>query len=116
MRGVSGNEDTGEDNISISLGTCSSHLDKFSLRQYVVCKYDIDRWTGNIKELSFENGDALISFMHPKITSKKFHWPVREDLCWVPVQHIITAIDPPLISKTGRVHKLTAHDEVYNIM
>ena len=79
MRRVSGNGDTGEDNIGISLGTCSSQLDKFTFGHYVVCKYDIDRWIGKIKELSFENEDALISFMHPRIPSKNFHWPVREE-------------------------------------
>ena len=52
MGRVSGNGDTGEDNITISLGR--SHLDKFTLGQYVVCKYDIDRWIANIKEPSFE--------------------------------------------------------------
>ena len=62
MRRISGDDNTDEVN-SISLATCSSHLDKFTLGQFVVCSYDVDRWIGNIKELSFGNGDALVSFM-----------------------------------------------------
>ena len=80
MRRISGDDNTDEVN-SISLATCSSHLDKFTLGQFVVCSYDVDRWIGNIKELSYEDGDALLSFMHPKVPSKYFHWPVRENLC-----------------------------------
>ena len=96
MRRISGDDNTDEVN-SISLATCSSHFDKFTLGQFVVCSYGVDRWIGNIKELSFENVDALVSFMHPKVLSNNFHWPVREDLCWVPAQNTITAINPPLV-------------------
>ena len=32
-----------------------------------------------------------------------FHWPIREDFCWVSTQHILTRIQPPKICKTGRV-------------
>ena len=56
MRRISGNDDAGEDTdhtVSISLGICISHLNKFIFGQYVVCSYDIDRRIGNIKELSF---------------------------------------------------------------
>ena len=58
---------------------------------------------GIIRDISFENEDVLVAFMHPKSLCKNFYWPIRDDTCWLPVQHIIA----PTIRKTGRVYQLS---------
>ena len=102
MKRISGDASTDEVIINISksnLVTDNSPLDKFTLGQFLLCRYKTDQWIGNVKEISFENDDVLVSFMHPKVPSKNFHWPNREDVCWVPTQHILTTIHPLNISK-----------------
>ena len=80
-----------------------------STKQFLLCRNETDLWIGNVQELSFNNDDVLVSFMHPKVPSINFHWPIREDVCLVPTQHI-----PLNISKTGRVYKLVPSDEKYS--
>ena len=105
MSRISGDENTDEVIICMSKSKVDkdSPLDEFNLGQFLLCKYENDLWIGNIKELSFEYEDALVSFMHPKVPSRNFHWPIREDVCWIPTQQIHTTINPLNISKTGRV-------------
>ena len=91
-----------------------SDLEDLTMGQFLLCRYETDSWIGNVKELSFENEDVLVSVMHPKVPSRKFHWLIREDVCWVPTQHILTRIQPPKISKTGRVYQLAAIEEKLN--
>ena len=118
MRIISGDANTDEVNVGMSKSkviASTSLLDEYILGQFILCRYETEQWVGNIKEISFENEDVLVSFMHPKVPSRNFHWPTREDLCWVPTQHITTSINPPSISKTGRVYQLTPSDEHHNI-
>ena len=72
--------------------------------KYVVCMYDQQWWVGNICDTS-EEQDVKVTFMHPHGPSKSFSWPTREDICWVPLPHIIKIIDAPVTS-TGRKYKL----------
>ncbi len=73
--------------------------------QYVACKYDEHWWLGNICETSEEEDDVRVKFMHPHGPSRAYSWPRREDLCWIPLVHIIKCINAPLTS-TGRHYKL----------
>ena len=89
----------------------NSPLEDLIHGQFLLCRYETDLWIGNVKELSFENEGVLVRFMHPKVPSRIFHWPIREDVCWVPTEHILGKIQPLRISKTGRVYQLAPSDE-----
>ena len=69
--------------------------------KYVACLYDQQWWIGNICAISDEEQDVQVQFMHPHGPAKSFSQPRREDICWVPMIHIIKIIDAPITS-TGR--------------
>ena len=110
MNRISGTETKCDNLICISKtnkATNSSQVEEYSLGQFILCRYDEDWWVGSIRDISFENEDVLVAFMHPKSPCKNLYWPIRDDTCWVPVQHIIAPINPPMMSKTGRVYQLS---------
>ena len=72
-----------------------------------IMSYGEDWWVGSIRDISFENEEVLVGFMHPKSPCKNFYWPIRDDTCWIPVQHIIAPINTPTISETGREYQLS---------
>ena len=73
----------------------------FTALQYVACIYKIEGWIGIILEVDKEKGDARTNFMHPHGPSRSFHWPRVDDICWVPITHLLCAIDAPT-TITGR--------------
>lgn len=85
-------------------------LDDMIPGTYVACIYDQHWWIGNIREVSELEKDIHINFMHPHGPSKNFKWPRREDICWVPLAHIIKVIDAPSTT-TGRQYQLKPKEE-----
>lgn len=75
--------------------------------QYVACVYDNKWWIGNICEISTEENDTLITFMHPQGPAQSFYWPERRDVCWVPEQHILATVPVPTATAMGRQYHLT---------
>ena len=56
-------------------------------------------------EVSTENFDVKVKFMHPKIPTPSIKWSSCDDLCWVPNVHVCLIIFPPeLSSQTGRMY------------
>ena len=54
-------------------------------------------------EVSNENLDVKVKFMHPKLPTPSLKWPSCDDLCWVPTVHICHIVYPPeLSSQTAR--------------
>ena len=52
--------------------------------------------------------------MHSKGPSHFFKWPQREDMCWVPFEHILGIVGPPNSSQCGL--KLFDNGEMVNVM
>ena len=77
--------------------------------KYVACLYDGNWWIGMIRETSEEHADVLLSFLHPHGLAVSYRWPAREDLCWVPSQHLLRYIDAPTTS-SGRQYHLSSKD------
>ena len=50
--------------------------------------YMINYWVVINMEVSTENLDVKVKFMHLKLPAPSFIWPIRDDLCWVPDVHI----------------------------
>ena len=56
-------------------------------------------------EVSTENKDVKVKFMHPKLPSPSFKWPLRDEDCWVPNVHICCVVPAPeLRSQTARMY------------
>ena len=68
---------------------------------YITCMYDRQWWVGNIKDVSEEEQDVQVRFMHPNGPARSFTWPRKEDICWVPLCHVLKQVDAPVTS-TGR--------------
>lgn len=78
---------------------------------FVACKYDEFWWVGMVEKVDIHNKDIQIKFMHPHGPSKRFSWPSRDDLCWVPVNNVITNISTPT-TRSGRIYDISK--EEYN--
>lgn len=84
----------------------SNNQINIQIGQYVSCLYDGKWWLGNILEINAEYEDVKVQFMHPPGPAASFHWPVREDVCWVPNAHILCRIQVPTTTRRGRQYKL----------
>ena len=82
--------------------------------EYIACFYDSKWWVGLVIDVSIEEQDCQVSFMHPLGPKRKFRWPVREDLCWVPFENIICKIRAP-VTATGRSYDISKEDEQFII-
>ena len=87
--------------------------------QYVACIYDNEWWVGNICEVSEEEHDARVKFMHPPGPAQSFHWPAHEDKCWVSEDHLLKILPSPTTT-SGRLYsfpKKTLEDvmEAFNL-
>ena len=56
-------------------------------------------------EVSTENLDVKIKFMHPKLPTPSLKWPSRDDLRWAPNVHVCRVVSPTeLSSQTARMY------------
>ena len=54
--------------------------DTLSPSQCVVCLYDRQYWVGITMEVSAENLEVKVKFMHPKLSTPSLKWPSHDDL------------------------------------
>ena len=54
----------------------------------VGCRYD------EIRDISKEK-DVQLSFMHLHGPVTSYHWPEKEDICYVPLQCVLCLVDAP---------------------
>ena len=78
-----------------------NQLADVKMSSYILCIYDSFRWVGFVIDTDDENKDAQVKFMHPHYPSPSYHWPQREDICWIPYLKIVTVIDPPSLTSVG---------------
>ena len=62
---------------------------------YVACQYERDWFAGIVVDASVEHNDVQVKFVHPKGPAKNFFWPAREDICSIPLQHVIKFLSCP---------------------
>ena len=73
---------------------------KHRTTNHVACLYDGHWWLGNIFDRDYDQNDVKVTFPHPHGPAKNFSWPRREDICWVPTEHIMAVVD--ICTATGR--------------
>ena len=71
------------------------------MMDFVACKCDSKWWIGLVLEIYFDEQDFKIKFLHPSGPSRIFHWPRRDDVCWVPFTNYISHVFT-LLTTTGR--------------
>ena len=82
---------------------------------YVACVYDRNWFLGNVREASEENQDVRVNFMKRSPYANTFIWPQMEDICWVPVTHILCTITSLKVqSAAGRCYDIsnTEHQQI----
>ena len=55
--------------------------DTLSPSQFVVSLYDRQYWVAIIMEVSIENLDVKVKFMHPKLPTQSLKWLSHDNLC-----------------------------------
>ena len=56
-------------------------------------------------EISQESGQVKLTLLHPHGPSSSYKYPGNEDIHTVPMDHILTRVDPR--TRTGRVYTLS---------
>ena len=79
------------------------------VHDYVACLYDGKWWVGLVLEVSFEEQDCRVSFMHPASPTNNICWPVRAYLCGVSFENIICKVSTP-VTATGRTYHINEED------
>jgi hypothetical protein len=58
---------------------------------------------------SDDNRDTLVKFMQPEGPSPFFHWPQKDDICWVELESILKEKQPLAI---GTGHQYILHGKI----
>lgn len=82
----------------------------FNVRNFVACNYDQKWYVGIIKESDKLNQDYFVKFMPPHGPSQSFVWPIRNDVCWLPPQHIICIVGSRSLMSSRGQYKLAESD------
>ena len=104
--------------VSVSLLHVSPNLSVFVPGIRIVCVYDDNWFLGNILEICKENQEIQVQFMKLSVSSDPFTWPQEEDICWIPVTHILCkVISLKVKSAAGRCNQIssTEHREILNL-
>ena len=65
---------------------------------YVSCLYEKEWYDGINEEVSVEENDVLVKFLHPTDPSVHLNWPAIDSKCWVPVNHILHLLAIPTVN------------------
>ena len=77
---------------------------------YYACKYDNGLCFCIVNYVSMEHGDVNVKFKHLKAPAKKFFCPDHEDVCWIPLNHMICRVEPPSSCSTARYYSFDEAD------
>ena len=82
-------------------------------QNYVCCLCDNEAWVGQlglVEDISEEYKRFLHSF-HAHSYSKLFHWPNKEDTCWVSEGDNFCVIDTLFVASSRRMYCLSKKDD-----
>ena len=62
----------------------------------------VKKWYDGInEEVSVEENDVLLKFLHPIDPSVYLHWPSTDVKCWVPVNHVLQLLSILTVNTSG---------------
>ena len=76
-------------------------IDDVPVASYVSCLYEREWYVGKVEEVSVEENDVLVEFLHPNGLSVYFYWSAIEDKCWMPVEHILQLLFIQSVKTSG---------------
>ena len=79
-------------------------IDDIQIDSYVSCLYQREWYDGINEEVSVEENDVLVKFLHPIDPSVYLHWPAIDVKCWVPVNHELQLLLIPSVNTSGRTY------------
>ena len=65
---------------------------------YVSCQYEKEWCDGVNEEVSVEENDVLVKFLHPTDPSVHLHWPASDGKCWAQVNHVLQLLSIPNVN------------------
>ena len=75
-------------------------IDDVLMGSYHSCLYEKE-WYGIAEEVSVEENDALVKFLHPTGPSVYHQWPAIQNKCWVPVNHTLQLLSISTVNTSG---------------
>ena len=69
--------------MALPFNISNSMIHDLKIGEYVACAYEFDWYAGIILDISIDNGDVYVKFMHSKGPFMLLKWPSKEDECWV---------------------------------
>ena len=85
------------------------------LSSYVAVVYDGTWWLGNILEIDDAEKDVKVKFLHPKGPSTYFHWPIRDDTCFITYENVLCEINVPK-PKSSSLRNYTIESDDINLI
>ena len=64
--------------------------------------FEFDWYEDIVLEISIDNGNIYVKFMHPKAPSMLFKWPTNEDEYCFALNNVIKVFRPPKSNQSGR--------------
>ena len=101
VRSYSASETSRDERVTLRM----NDLQPESIAGFVTCLCDGDWWLACVLEISQESGQVKLTFLHPHGPSSSYKYPGNEDIRTVPMDHILTQVDPR--TRTGRVYTLS---------
>jgi len=92
----------------------SMSIENISPGSFYACRYENEWYFGVANYVSVENSDVHVIFLHPKGPAVQFFWPSRDDICWIPINDIVTKVEAPVSGSTGRFYRFE-HDDVKRV-
>lgn len=80
------------------------------IKGYVIAVYDEKWWLTCVIDTDADDNKVKLSFLHPSGPSPSFKFPNKPDVLLVPVQDVLTIVDPTTV--TGRVYSITEKETV----
>ena len=68
---------------------------------YVICMYEREWYDGINEEVSVEENNVVVKFLHPIDPSVYLHWSAIKVKCWVPVNHRLQLLSIPTVNTSG---------------
>ena len=99
---------SGEEAVPFNISNFVIH--DLKIGDYVACTYDFDWYVGIILDISIDNADVYVKFMHPKCPSMLFKRSLKEDESWVALNNVIQILKPPKPNKSGRNFTFNEND------
>ena len=78
---------------------------------YYACRYDNDWYFGVANYVSDEHSDVNVKFPYSKGLASQFFWLRNDYIFWIPIESIMTRVDPPSSESTsGRFYRFSCDD------